>query len=212
MVERPTQLGRGYQGGSQGPYPGGNQGGYPGGGLPVVLAQDPTGRRWAVTHSGTSVLESTMWWSDDHGATWDSQRHLGDVAYTDHTIAFLADRTILVSTDRGQTWQEHGLPDLLRKVKDPKPRRHGWGVDWSPTASGTLLAVVGRHLGEREEIPTPGLLFRSTDRTWTRFVRVGTTPRSNLTVNENTLAGCNQSTCSFTRDLGKTWHTYNLPE
>ena len=181
-----------------------------------VIAQDITGRRW-VLH-GASLLSGTegnyFSWSNDQGATWASARGAGIPVYTDTTLAFLdTTRKITVSTDRGASWHSHPIPDL-RAVAVPHEPARRWQVETLTTVSGTMLGVA--HYSPNfmhYYTPRPPVLVRSSDENWSHFVRVGPMPASSRWfVKDNTLSACEAASCSYSRDLGTTWRTADLPD
>jgi len=197
---------------------------------PSVLAQDVTGRLW-VSYFGRHVDEQTyapsvhFAWSDDHGATWETAPSgYGQLVYTDTTIGYLdtvanpapgTPGLAKVSTDRGKTWQEHPVPDLRAVALPGEPLLRRWSVEEPifATSSGTLLAVVSYSPNFVRYKPKPSVLVRSTDANWSHFEKVGELPAGyRWFVKDNTLSVCDEARCSYSQDLGATWHRIALPD
>jgi hypothetical protein len=114
----------------------------PGNYAPGVLAQDVTGRRWVLDE-----YPGDFWWSDDVGATWQthpvSLGSTGEGVYTDHTVGYVALDQVTVSTDRGETWGTHRIPDVRAVAVPEEPRIRRWEVlPYVATRSGTPLAFL----------------------------------------------------------------------
>jgi len=181
---------------------------------PFVIAQDATGRRWTVTWD-TNANGMSVGWSDDRGATWETH-HSGradSFLYTDRAIAFLAGHSLIVSTDRANTWQERRLPTPTTVGAPPGSHFTRSVHDVIATSSGDLVIrfrQANRHRASG--------LMRSTDPTWSTFTRSGSTPYPYpVTAKEDVLWNCERGVygstgaCSYSADLGRTWHGSHLP-
>ena len=92
-------------------------------------------------------------------------------------------------------------------------RVFGTSEDVIPTTSGALVlhyTLPGRH--------QPTVLARSIDAGWSKFMRVGGAPRTGpIAAKGDVLWNCNRfrpdshGACSYSPDLGDTWHTTHLP-
>ena len=72
---------------------------------------------------------------------------------------------------------------------------------------GRLVGVVYNSPNTGEAPTRPTVLVRSTDRTWTHFVRSGSVDPAyyNWNVSGDTIWGCVSSRCVYTPDSGATW-------